>query len=265
MTHRVFSGKLGLGSKATLGALTRAGGEWRGNLGGAEGPARMEGHMARYQNKTEVREKFQQIFERQPYSVEIDDIDLEMSKGVFPADAATSTAMIMQALREFEPTVALDMGCGCGVLSIHLRRLGAELVYAADLNSAAVECARKNAARNGYNDIRVLQSDLFSSIPPAVQFDLIVFNQFYFPSDIDWFGPTRDGGTNIITRFFAEAPERMTPGGVIVMSFADVAGPEHDPARLARERGFEVEELTYVRDEHGHEKLVLIFPNPMSQ
>ena len=217
--------------------------------------------MPRYRNQVEVHDKFRECVEKQPYNIEIDEIALVIGKGVFPPDAATSTPMMMQAMREFEPQVALDMGCGCGVLAIHMRRLGAEVVYALDRNGAAVECTRENAARNGWNDIRVMQSDLFSAVPSGMRFDMIVFNQFYYPSDIDWFGDSSDGGESIITRFFNDMTPFLAPGAVIVMSFADFAGNANDPAVLGRARGYEVDEITYVQDQYGKAKVVVIYPD----
>lgn len=216
--------------------------------------------MPRYRNQVEIHDKFREIVEKQPYPIEIDEVKLVIDKGVFPPDAATSTPMMMQAMREFEPQVALDMGCGCGILAIHMRRMGAEIVYAVDRNAAAVECTRANAARNGWNDIRVMQSDLFSAIPPGTRFDMIAFNQFYYPSDIDWFGDSTDGGENVITRFFDEMSPYLAPGAVIVMSFADFAGAANDPAVLARTRGYAVEEIVYVQDQYGKAKVVIVYP-----
>jgi release factor glutamine methyltransferase len=214
--------------------------------------------MARYASIDDVREKFQRILDKQPYALEMDGLDLVIDKGVFPPDAATSTAMIMHALRDFQPQAALDMGCGSGCLAVHLRRLGTELVYAADVYAPAVACARANAARNGFYDIRVVQSNLFSALPGGQRFDLIVFNQFYYPSDMGWFGPTSDGGASIVSRFFSEVANWLTADGVIVMSFATIGGSEHDPAHIARAHGFVVDEQVYVDDPLGVDKVIFI-------
>ena len=110
--------------------------------------------MARYASQAEAREKLRQKLDRQPYHIALDGITLDIARGVYPPDAANSTPMLMQVLREFEPAVALDMGCGSGCLAIHMRRLGAQTVFAADVNWAAVQCARDNAIRNGFNGWR---------------------------------------------------------------------------------------------------------------
>jgi methylase of polypeptide subunit release factors len=218
--------------------------------------------MRRTLNRAGAHERLRQRYDRQPYDVEIDGIQLIVGKGVYPPDASIDAAMIMQTLREFEPSVALDMGCGSGILALHMHRLGADVVYAVDRHRNAVECTRENAARNGINDMRVMQSDLFENIPPSVRFDLIAFNPFHDPSDFDLFGPAHDGGAEIIERFFDRVRDFLVPNGAVVMAFSGAAGDENDPSLLARARGFEVEEATLVQDRNGGVKIVVIYPVP---
>ncbi len=216
--------------------------------------------MRRDINQAEAREKQLLIYGKQPYTTSIDNFEIVVGKGVYPPDDSLDTVMVMQSLRDFEPKIALDMGCGCGVLALQMHRLGADVVYAVDRHRAAIECARDNAARNGINDIRVLQSDLFSAIPPSTRFDLIAFNQTQAPSDSDLFGPAHDGGAELINRFFDSVVDFIVPNGAVVMAFSADAGSENDPAALARARGFEVEEISFVQGKRGESKAVLIYP-----
>lgn len=207
------------------------------------------------------KQRIQKLYERQPYMVEIDGLQLEISKGVFPSDAATATAMLMQTLREFEPTVAADVGCGCGVLALHLRRIGADLVYAVDLDRKAVECAQRNATRNGYNDIRILQSDLFSAVPRKIQFDLVVFNHASLLAVPGVDGAQPEGAESILTRFYDELDHYLVPNGAALLAFSGAANDPADPAALARIRGYELEEITYVEGKNLTEKVVIVYPN----
>jgi release factor glutamine methyltransferase len=211
--------------------------------------------------EAEVRDRLQRMYDRQPYRTEIDGITLEIAKGVFPADAVTSTAMIMQTLREFEPTVALDAGCGCGVLALHMRRLGADVVYACDTSRVAVDCARNNAAANGFNDIRVVQSDLFANIPSNARFDLVVLNQAYQPGDTNLFGPQTVSNRQTVERLFDTMLPYLVPNAAVIIPFHEAAGAANDPAALARARGYEVEEITFVSDRSGNSRVVVIYPN----
>jgi release factor glutamine methyltransferase len=206
----------------------------------------------------DIRTKLLVAYERQPYEIKMDDIQLNVCKGVFPPNVAMSTPMLMQSLKNFEPYVALDMGCGTGILAIQMKLYGCERVIATDINPEAVACTRHNAKRNGANHIETVESDLFMSLPKGLIFDLIVFNQFYYPSDIDWFGPSWDGGAHIVTRFFDDAAKWLAPDGVILMSFADVAGAENDPAPIAMARGFSVEPQIYIENESGSERVYVM-------
>jgi release factor glutamine methyltransferase len=75
----------------------------------------------------------------------------------------------------------LEIGSGSGFLSLVAAKRGA-LVTAVDINPDAVEATKKNAADNGFPNIVVLQSDIFSAIPDK-SFDVIIVNPPYFPKD----------------------------------------------------------------------------------
>jgi release factor glutamine methyltransferase len=216
--------------------------------------------MQRSINPEDVRGRWQTVHDKQPYTSEIDGIQLVVGKGVFPPDDTIIPALIMQTLSEFEPQIALDMGCGSGLLAVHMHRLGADAVYAIDRHRAAIECTRDNAVRNGISDMRVIQSDLFENVPRNVRFDLIAFTPFCEPSDFALFGPAHDGGAQIIERFFERITDFIVPNGAVVMAHNSAAGARNDPAALARARGFEVEEATMIEDRRGAIKIAVIYP-----
>ena len=67
----------------------------------------------------------------------------------------------------------LDMGTGCGILSIIAARKASEVV-AVDINPYAVKCAMENAKLNGVAEkISFIQGDLFTPLKPAENFDLM--------------------------------------------------------------------------------------------
>ncbi|GAP98564.1 50S ribosomal protein L11 methyltransferase [Leptolyngbya sp. NIES-2104] len=86
----------------------------------------------------------------------------------------------------------LDLGCGSGILSIAIAKLGAQ-VYAIDNDAIAVEATRRAVRKNSVN-VRVEQASLgkgselghwmggevgeIQSIEPAENFDIIVANVF---------------------------------------------------------------------------------------
>ncbi|HEX6916048.1 MAG TPA: methyltransferase [Chitinophagaceae bacterium] len=73
----------------------------------------------------------------------------------------------------------LEIGCGSGLLSLVAAAKGAK-VTAVDINATAVENTRMNAAANKLQ-INALQSDLFDSLPLAVEVDMVIANPPYYP------------------------------------------------------------------------------------
>lgn len=133
------------------------------------------------------------------------------------------------------PTV-LDFGTGSGCLAVVIAsRLPHVRVHATDISEAALAVAQRNAARHGVADrIAFHLSDGFTALPPDLQFDLLVSNPPYIPTDqIASLQPevrdhdprvALDGGPDGL-RFYrllaAEAPARLKPGAAAVLEFGD--------------------------------------------
>lgn len=77
----------------------------------------------------------------------------------------------------------LELGTGCGLLAILAAEAGA-WVIATDISSAALICAKKNAAAHGVEDrIDFRLSNLFESVRGR-RFDLVVFNPLTCPFEM---------------------------------------------------------------------------------
>jgi ribosomal protein L11 methyltransferase len=85
----------------------------------------------------------------------------------FGTGAHGSTRAALTLLQELEPTAALDVGCGSGVLSIAAGRLGFGPLAACDLDPLAVDATLDNAARNGVTVDAVVADGLKDPLPPA--------------------------------------------------------------------------------------------------
>ncbi|WP_460722815.1 putative protein N(5)-glutamine methyltransferase [Nocardia heshunensis] len=138
--------------------------------------------------------------------------------------------------------VALDMCCGCGALGLALaKELAAEGIRvdltAADIEPAAVVCARENlAAVNG----RVFEGDLFEAVPSDLlgRVDILLANTPYVPSaEIAWMPPEArdheprralDGGADgldVLRRIAAVAAEWLAPGGHLLVEESEEQAP----------------------------------------
>jgi ribosomal protein L11 methyltransferase len=80
---------------------------------------------------------------------------------------------MLQLLQTLEPGSLLDVGCGSGVLSIAAAKLGFSPVHGIDLDDAAVEASRANAAANGV-EVDARRADALADELPAA--DVVLAN-----------------------------------------------------------------------------------------
>lgn len=127
---------------------------------------------------------------------------------------------------------ALDLGTGCGVISLLLRSEKPRLkVIASDICPNAVFSVQAELLRWGMQGVEVLQSDLFTSLNTQALFDVIIFNPPWIPrlpgSDEERKAGDIGGGNyypaDLFERLFAEAPRFLRPGGHLVILFSDYA------------------------------------------
>jgi release factor glutamine methyltransferase len=130
---------------------------------------------------------------------------------------------------------AADIGTGSGCIGIALAANIPDLqVMGSDISPDAVKMARHNALKHGVElRMKFLCCDLF---PPEAEFDLIVANLPYIPTrtlrKLPIYGrePTLalDGGTDgldLIRRLLTAAPDRLVPGGLLLMEIGASEGP----------------------------------------
>jgi len=137
----------------------------------------------------------------------------------------------------------VELCCGTGAISAFLLdRQPALTVYAADIDTEAVACARENLP-----NATVLDGDLFEPLPASLRgtVDVLVANTPYVPTDMVALMPpeardheplhTLDGGVDGLTllrRIAAGAGDWLTPGGVLLIEISET---QFDAARDAFE------------------------------
>ncbi len=107
---------------------------------------------------------------------------MEVPPGVFHPKIYFSTPIFIEFLSnsDFSGKKILDIGTGSGALALFAAKNGATAT-AIDINPAAVETARKNAAAN-YLQLAVFQSNMFENLPPQ-WFDFILINPPFYPKN----------------------------------------------------------------------------------
>lgn len=153
-------------------------------------------------------------------------------------------AVDLGAARRVDPVVLLDLCCGSGAVALAvahgLREHGRAVeVSAADLDEAAVRCARGNLPV-----ARVLRSDLFADLPADLhgRVDVLTANVPYVPSAALALMPREareheprlaldggDDGLGVLRRVAAQASDWLAPGGTLLVETSE----EQEPTALA--------------------------------
>jgi release factor glutamine methyltransferase len=145
--------------------------------------------------------------------------------------------------------VVVDLCCGTGALGLAvaagLVSLGGVELHAADLDPAAVACARRNVEPAGG---RVHAGDLFGALPSRLggRIDVLTCNAPYVPSTEIAFMPAEardhealvalDGGPDglaVLRRAAAAAASWLAPGGVLLVETSERQAPAMAAAMTA--------------------------------
>ena len=156
----------------------------------------------------------------------------------------------------------MELGTGCGAVAIALARQWPRCrIAATDICAAALELARRNAARLAPGRIRFAQGWWYEAAGKQSQFDAIVANPPYVESRLCRLGPLRyeprralDGGGDGLRHLravIAGATPHLNPGGILALEHgADQGGRVRElmsEAGLARPAS--------QRDLAGHERV----------
>ena len=138
------------------------------------------------------------------YSPLPDDLILDLDPGMaFGTGGHPTTRLCLEALEDYvQPGMRVaDIGTGSSILSLGAARLGAEHVYATDIDLLPRKIARENVARNGLESvIDVMELETFDA--EARNCDLIVANIV----------------ANTIVELAPTLPARLKPGGYFLAS-----------------------------------------------
>ncbi len=140
--------------------------------------------------------------------------------------------------RQSASPVVVDLCCGSAAVGAALvATLDRIELYAADIDPAAVRCARRNIAADG----QVFEGDLYEPLPVALRgrVDILVANAPYVPTEAIGMMPREarlyearvalDGGADgldVQRRVAASAPLWLAPGGHLLVETSERQAPQ---------------------------------------
>jgi release factor glutamine methyltransferase len=159
---------------------------------------------------------------------------IAVDPGVFVPRPRTEFLVEQAAALAPAPAVVVDLCCGSGALGAALlSMLDRVELHAADIDPAAVRCARRNiSADQG----QVYEGDLFEPLPAGLRgrVDVLVANTPYVPTDAIVLMPAEarlheplvalDGGADgldVQRRVAAAAPQWLSPGGHLLVETSE--------------------------------------------
>jgi release factor glutamine methyltransferase len=171
--------------------------------------------------------------------VEFCGLRIEVDDGVFVPRRRTEFLVEQAVLRTGPKAVVLDLCCGCGAVGLAVAAaVGGDVeLHAADIDAAAVTCARRNVARVGGI---AYEGDLYDAVPPSLRgrVDTLVVNTPYVPSSAVALLPPEardfearvalDGGADgldVARRVAADAADWLVPGGWLLIETGEEQAP----------------------------------------
>jgi len=152
----------------------------------------------------------------------IDGLTLDVPAGVYHPTPNSSSELFLRNLKAMDQKKikkTLEVGAGCGAISLYIAANWDSKVVASDISSVAVECVKKNAALNGL-EIETIKSDLFEDIAEK-DFDLIIFNTPLIdkrPENTIEKYSLCDPGGRILEAYLRQAEKHIRKTGLIIFS-----------------------------------------------
>lgn len=200
-------------------------------------------------------------------------LEFEVGPGVFipRPDTESLVVTLLEAAKEMtQPRMlrVLDVCAGSGCIAVSVAANCDRVnVTAVELDENVALVARRNAKRNKVADrVNVFQGDLFEPLAPDAQFEIIASNPPYVTdAEMDELQPdvrlhephlALQGGVDgldVVRRLLEAAPEKLVPGGVMLL---ETASEQAEAVRqlYAKTEAFEPAEIA--KDLGGRSRVV---------
>ena len=154
----------------------------------------------------------------------------------------------LELVADIEQPQVLELGTGTGAIALALKKYAPQCqIIATDISAEALAVAKSNAQAH-HLDMTFVESDWFQQVPPQ-RFDIIVSNPPYIaasdpylnqgdlPAEPQGALSSGDSGLEALQVIIADAPDRLKPGGWIVLEHG--YNQQEDVAKLLQQAGFE--------------------------
>jgi len=158
---------------------------------------------------------------KKPYEVNVLGKKIVVYPGVLSPRYNPSARFYIENIPSQKDKTVLEVGCGCGVISLLIALNGVGNIIAVDINPIAVENTVENCKMYNIDNATVLQSDLFENIDG--KFDSIIFAAPYYgnkPTDLLECAVS-DYNYNTLEVFLNNAKSFLKPNGSIFLGFSD--------------------------------------------
>ena len=170
-------------------------------------------------------------FYKNKHLFHFNNLEIEINSKVY--DPSEDSFLLLEYLKFSSGQRILEIGTGCGLISIEACRSGANVICT-DINLFAVRLSKQNIEKNKHllnGNIEVREGDLFSVIKSDELFDLIIFNPPYLPTKKiekvdEWFDLATDGGLDglyITKRFIKDVKKHLNPSGKAYFIFSSLS------------------------------------------
>lgn len=140
------------------------------------------------------------------------EVSFEISEPVY--EPGEDTLLLLDAMEVPEGARVLEVGSGCGVVSLAAAKR-AELVVATDVEAAAAATTHRNAVVSGlHSKVMVVRCDVASALKRGATFDVVLFNPPYLPveeKEKAWSGGK--SGVEVVLRLVRELGTLLKRGG----------------------------------------------------
>lgn len=164
-------------------------------------------------------------------------LNILSGSGVYHPNEGSSSLFCIRNIPQLQGRV-LDMGCGCGIIGLHLKNRNKEInLTLTDVDPKALKLSTENA-KNNHLEAHILKSNVFRALKVEDKFDSIIFNVPLFnkkfltsnnnnlnnPEDIHAEIPLADFGMVILNEFFANYHHYLKENGKCYITISNISG-----------------------------------------